>query len=189
MVKVQEIKSAILNTLEGAEVIINDFRGDEMHFEVVVVSSHFAGKSLLEQHQIVMQSLRHFFGSSLHACRLETYTPNEWGGGERVRDVQQEIRQDIKLHPVILFMKGSPEEPRCKFSAQACEILSRRAPHFETRDVLQDETLREGIKAYSNWPTLPQLYIRGQFVGGCDIIVQLDARGELQKLLDANNNG
>jgi len=100
-----------------------------------------------------------------------------------MRDIQQEIKKDIETHPIILFMKGSKDLPLCGFSAQVVDILSRWAPEFETRDVLQDEVLREGIKAYSNWPTLPQLYIQGKFIGGCDIVMQLDSEGKLQELL------
>ena len=101
-----------------------------------------------------------------------------------MRDIQQEIKKDIETHPIILFMKGSKDLPLCGFSAQIVDILSRWTSHFETRDVLQDEELREGIKAYSNWPTLPQLYIQGKFIGGCDIVTQLDCEGKLQELLE-----
>ena len=105
------------------------------------------------------------------------------GKGGYVRDIQQEIKKDIETHPIILFMKGSKDLPLCGFSAQVVDILSRWTPEFETRDVLQDEVLREGIKAYSSWPTLPQLYIQGKFIGGCDIVMQLDSEGKLQELL------
>lgn len=105
------------------------------------------------------------------------------GKGEYMRDIQQEIKKDIETHPIILFMKGSKDLPLCGFSAQVVDVLSRWTPEFETRDVLQDEVLREGIKTYSNWPTLPQLYIQGKFIGGCDIVMQLDSEGKLQELL------
>lgn len=97
--------------------------------------------------------------------------------------VQERIKKDIETHPVILFMKGSKLMPLCGFSGQVVEVLSGFGIDFETRNVLEDDELRQGIKTYSNWPTLPQLYINGEFIGGCDIIMQLQEQGELEKLL------
>ncbi|QVL56562.1 MAG: Grx4 family monothiol glutaredoxin [Simkaniaceae bacterium] len=97
--------------------------------------------------------------------------------------VQEKIKKDIETHPVILFMKGSKLMPLCGFSGQVVEVLSGFGIEFETRNVLEDDELRQGIKTYSNWPTLPQLYIKGEFIGGCDIIMQLHEQGELEKLL------
>ncbi len=95
----------------------------------------------------------------------------------------KKIEIDVKDYPVVLFMKGNKNLPMCGFSARVVDILKRSGVEFETRDVLQDENLRAAIKEFSNWPTLPQLYIRGKFVGGCDIVEQLHETGELQDLL------
>lgn len=105
------------------------------------------------------------------------------GKGKTVSTVQEKIKKDIETHPVILFMKGSKLMPLCGFSGQVVEVLSGFGIEFETRNVLEDDELRQGIKTYSNWPTLPQLYIKGEFIGGCDIIMQLHEQGELEKLL------
>jgi len=96
---------------------------------------------------------------------------------------QEQIKEDIKNNPVILFMKGSKLMPLCGFSGRVVAILNQLGANFETRNVLEDDELRQGIKEYSNWPTLPQLYINGEFIGGCDIVMQLHEEGELQKLL------
>ena len=96
---------------------------------------------------------------------------------------QEQIKEDIKNNPVILFMKGSKLMPLCGFSGRVVEILNHLGAIFEIRNVLEDDELRQGIKKYSNWPTLPQLYINGEFIGGCDIVMQLHEEGELQKLL------
>ncbi|NRA90553.1 MAG: Grx4 family monothiol glutaredoxin [Simkaniaceae bacterium] len=96
---------------------------------------------------------------------------------------QEQIKEDIKNNPVILFMKGSKLMPLCGFSGRVVEILNQLGAIFEIRNVLEDDELRQGIKKYSNWPTLPQLYINGEFIGGCDIVMQLHEEGELQKLL------
>lgn len=98
-------------------------------------------------------------------------------------DIQEKIKKDIESNPVILFMKGSKQMPLCGFSARVVDVLSRFAIEFETRNVLEDDDLRQGIKEYSNWPTLPQLYINGKFIGGCDIVLQLYANGKLQEML------
>ena len=94
-----------------------------------------------------------------------------------------QIAKDIQNNSVILFMKGSKQMPLCGFSAKVVNVLKELQVDFVTRNVLDDDDLREGIKNYSNWPTLPQLYIKGQFVGGCDIVLELYESGELKELL------
>ena len=93
------------------------------------------------------------------------------------------IKQDISDNPVVLFMKGTPVFPQCGFSAQAVQILTMLGARFKGVDVLTDPSLRQGIKDFSNWPTIPQLYIKGEFVGGCDIMREMFQSGELQKTL------
>ncbi len=98
--------------------------------------------------------------------------------------VQDTIREQVTTHPVVLYMKGSPQMPMCGFSATATQILKLcGAGEVYTVDVLQDQEVREGIKQYANWPTIPQLYVNGEFVGGCDIMKEMYQSGELQKLL------
>lgn len=93
------------------------------------------------------------------------------------------IDEDVKTNRVILFMKGSKLMPMCGFSGRVVEVLQSYGVDFVTRDVLQDDILRQSIKEYSDWPTLPQLYINGEFIGGCDIVMALHERGELEGLL------
>lgn len=93
------------------------------------------------------------------------------------------IADTIKGHDVVLFMKGTPDAPRCGFSSLAVQILDHVGASFVGVDVLQDEALREGIKTFSDWPTIPQLYIKGEFVGGSDIVREMFNAGELQALL------
>ena len=97
---------------------------------------------------------------------------------------KSQIQQDIAKHRVLLYMKGTPESPQCGFSSKVVEILNGQGIAFGSRDILADENLRQGIKEFSNWPTIPQLYINGNFVGGCDIITELAGSGELKKLLE-----
>tara|TARA_B100000768_G_C11119527_1_gene306853 strand:+ start:372 stop:680 length:309 start_codon:yes stop_codon:yes gene_type:complete len=93
------------------------------------------------------------------------------------------IKKLIDDNQVLLFMKGDPKFPQCGFSSLACQVLNACGSKYETFDVLLDPEVREGIKLYSNWPTIPQLYIRGEFVGGADIIKEMYESGELTKLI------
>jgi monothiol glutaredoxin len=93
------------------------------------------------------------------------------------------IEADIQAAPVVLYMKGTPVFPQCGFSAQVVQVLSELGVKFQTHDVLSDDGLRQGIKEFSNWPTVPQLYVDGEFVGGCDIIREMYVSGELAQLL------
>ena len=98
--------------------------------------------------------------------------------------VQQRISQNLTDHPVVLFMKGTPVFPQCGFSAAVVQILSHLGVKIKGIDVLADHEIRQGIKEFSNWPTIPQLYVKGEFVGGCDIIREMFETGELQQLFE-----
>ncbi len=98
-------------------------------------------------------------------------------------DVTNRIDSLVKAKPVVLFMKGTPVFPQCGFSARVVQILSHLGVPFKGVNVLEDMEIREGIKAYTNWPTIPQLYVNGEFVGGCDIVMEMFQAGELQSML------
>ncbi|MFM1869542.1 MAG: hypothetical protein RLY99_286 [Pseudomonadota bacterium] len=101
-------------------------------------------------------------------------------------DVQAQIKQIVESNPVVLFMKGSAQFPQCGFSGRAIQILQACGiTNPYTVNVLQDEDIRQGIKEYANWPTIPQLYIKGEFIGGSDIMTEMYQSGELQQLLKA----
>jgi len=101
-------------------------------------------------------------------------------------DVQQRIHEQVTTHPVVLYMKGNPKFPQCGFSANAVRILNAvGVKDFFAVDVLQDPEIRQGIKDYANWPTIPQLYIKGEFVGGSDIMTEMHQSGELKQLLES----
>ncbi len=98
-------------------------------------------------------------------------------------DIQAAIQETINSSPIVLYMKGTPDFPQCGFSARVVHLLRECNVKFTSIDVLSDPEIREGIKVFSNWPTIPQLYVEGEFVGGCDIMTELFESGELQKLL------
>ena len=101
-------------------------------------------------------------------------------------DAQQTIKEQVTGHPVVLYMKGTPQFPQCGFSANAIQLLKASGVQaLFTVNVLEDPDIRQGIKEYANWPTIPQLYVKGEFVGGSDILKEMYQSGELKKLLQA----
>ena len=102
-------------------------------------------------------------------------------------DINSKIKDHNSKDPVVLYMKGNPTFPQCGFSSTVVQILKHIGVNFESYDVLQDENLREGIKSFSNWPTIPQLYVNNEFVGGCDIIREMFESGELKEYFTKNN--
>jgi monothiol glutaredoxin len=118
-------------------------------------------------------------GSHLVRCRAR---------GRRQQDknamgIEQFIDNEVKGNDVVLFMKGTPQFPQCGFSGQVVQILDHLGVSYKGLNVLESDDLRNGIKAYSNWPTIPQLYVKGEFVGGCDIVREMFQAGELQQTL------
>ncbi len=102
-------------------------------------------------------------------------------------NANERIQSTLGSNAIVLYMKGSPQFPQCGFSGRAVQLLQSVGAKFESVDVLADPDIREGIKQFSNWPTIPQLYIKGEFVGGSDIMVELYENGELQKLVESTN--
>jgi monothiol glutaredoxin len=99
-------------------------------------------------------------------------------------DTQELIKQQVGAHPIVLYMKGTPQFPMCGFSATVVQVLrAAGVEDFHSVNVLEDPAIREGIKQFANWPTIPQLYVNGEFVGGCDILREMFQSGELQPLL------
>ena len=99
-------------------------------------------------------------------------------------DVAEQIRQTVESNDVVLFMKGTPEAPQCGFSSKVSQILGYCGIDYTGVNVLESDDLRQGIKTFSDWPTIPQLYVKGEFVGGCDIIVEMALSGEFDSMLE-----
>ncbi len=99
------------------------------------------------------------------------------------KDISEQIKSYVDSATVVLFMKGTEFMPQCGFSAQIAHVLSQCECEFKTFNVLEDDALRQGIKVYSDWPTIPQLYVAGEFIGGCDIVNQMFEQGQLQELI------
>jgi monothiol glutaredoxin len=118
-------------------------------------------------------------GAGQRGLRPEHALPKK----EAKMSIEQFIDNEVKSNDVVLFMKGTPQFPQCGFSGQVVQILDHVGVGYKGLNVLESADLRNGIKTYSNWPTIPQLYVKGEFVGGCDIIREMFQAGELQKLL------
>lgn len=101
-------------------------------------------------------------------------------------DAETQIKETINEHEVVLFMKGTSSMPQCGFSSRVAGVLNYMGVAFQDINVLEDEAIRQGIKDFSDWPTIPQLYVKGEFVGGCDIITEMTLSGELDTLLEEN---
>ena len=100
-------------------------------------------------------------------------------------DVNERIKQQLESHPVLLYMKGTPDFPQCGFSAKTVAILRAAGARFAYVNIFEDSEIREGLKVYSNWPTFPQLYVNGELIGGCDITAELFESGELKQILES----
>lgn len=101
-------------------------------------------------------------------------------------DVNARIEEQLKTHDVLLYMKGTPDFPQCGFSGQTVAALNAIGKPYAYVNIFEDPEIREGLKAYSNWPTFPQLYVKGELIGGCDIVVDMYNSGELKKLLEGS---
>ncbi len=99
-------------------------------------------------------------------------------------ETKEKIKNIIETNDICLFMKGTPDSPQCGFSMAVANVLKHLKVKFNGVNVLEDENLRQGIKEYSDWPTIPQLYIKGEFIGGCDIVKEMFEKGELKKILE-----
>ena len=175
----KQIQAKIMSGLPGAKVHVST--ADDVHFEAEVIYAGFRGQSLLAQHQMVYAAVADLMADQIHALSLKTAVPTD--DQDQVRDVQGEISQLIDQYEVVLFMKGLPASPMCGFSAQVSGLLQQLGWDFHAVDILADEQVREGIKQFSQWPTIPQLYVRGQFIGGCDIVMEMHQSDQLAVLL------
>jgi len=101
-------------------------------------------------------------------------------------ELKEQIINDINNNPIILYMKGSKDQPRCGFSAKVVNILNRYSVVYHDVNIFQDPEIRVKLSEYSNWPTIPQLFVKGELIGGCDIVMELDSKGELESILKSS---
>ncbi|UQY79898.1 Grx4 family monothiol glutaredoxin [Candidatus Hepatincola sp. Av] len=197
-VSINYIQQVLQEKFPQAKIEVTDTVGDGNHIEVAMIDDIFIGKSKLERHKLVYDALGSIVGNEIHALALETktlsedtptYQPNTTTPKtvELTNDILKKIDMAVHKYNVVLFMKGTKDMPMCGFSATTVGILQNLNVDFLDVDVMANYEIRENIKVYSNWPTIPQLYIKGNFIGGCDIIKEMYLNQELQQLLTANN--
>lgn len=195
-INLKTLKNLIQEQFDGAKVEIIDTVGDGNHLQAHVIYDGFSGKSNTERHKMIYDTLGSVVGNEIHALSLITETKKEHNEQQHNSTFSQydnynlndetlvKLADFINSKDVLLFMKGNKEQPMCGFSAQVSNILQHIGVNYEAINVLEDAIVREKIKEYSNWPTIPQLYIKGHFIGGCDIITTMYQSGELQKLIN-----
>jgi monothiol glutaredoxin len=212
-VSIKQLEDLLKATFKNAEIKVEDTVGDLNHFEATVVSDDFVNKTPVQRHKMVYDALGDIVGREVHALSVVAKTKDEVGNSTLSKsdnfkpsidadhnyanntvdfsntdnEIYKKIDEAVKKYDVLLFMKGNKEMPMCGFSSLVVEVLNRLAINFTDIDVLSSEEIREGIKEYSNWPTIPQLYIKGKFIGGADITKGLYLSGELQQILKQNN--
>ena len=173
----KEIENMIKEALPDAIIDIQDLAGDGNHYSATITSSAFNGKSKIEQHKMIYNSLKGKMGNELHALALKTKEKMD-------QQTKELIENNINTNEVCLFMKGTPDAPECGFSMAVANMLKILEVNFKSVNVLSDQSIREGIKKFSEWPTVPQLYVKKEFVGGCDIVKEMFENGELKKLFE-----
>lgn len=182
----QDISDLITSGIPDAKVRIEDLRGDGDHYAAHIISPSFQGLSRIQQHQMVYKALQGKIGNATTACFIHSHVCRVILIGE-VKHMEniifEQIKKDITTNDVVLYMKGTAAFPQCGFSAAVVQVLSQLGVAFKDVNVLEDSNIRQGIKDFTNWPTIPQLYIKGEFVGGCDIVREMFVSGELQDLL------
>jgi len=140
---------------------------------------------------ILARSGRGLLPASIRVRRFtdshDDFKPKKTEVASEMRDVLVLIEKQVKEHDIMLFMKGTPSQPQCGFSLQTVRVLNAVGANFSSINVLEYPAIREGIKLYSEWPTIPQLYVKGEFIGGCDIVTTMFKDGELEALLKEKN--
>ena len=180
MITQAEVINLITKKLPNSQVFVENIKGND-HLQVTVIASEFHGLSLIKQHQLVYSALKEELASeAIHALALRTETPN-WIMDNLTKD---KIQKMIDANPIMVFMKGTKLMPQCGFSNNVVQILNSLGVEFSTFDVLSDFEVREGIKEYSDWPTIPQVYLKGEFLGGSDILIEMYNTGTLKEKIE-----
>ena len=180
MITKTEVINLITKRIPSSKVFVENIKGND-HLQVTVIAHQFNGLSLVKQHQLVYSALKEELASeAIPALALKTETPN-W-----IMDnlTKEKIQKMIDANPIMVFMKGTKLMPQCGFSNNVVQILNSLGIEFGTFDVLSDFAIREGIKEYSDWPTIPQVYLKGEFLGGSDILIEMYNSGSLKEKIE-----
>ncbi len=181
-----KVKELIIAGLTDPHVEVADTTGTGDHFSAVIISDDFNDLSLIKQHQLVYKSLGNYLTNEIHALQLKTYSKSAWEKQNRRHNMEmkEQIIDDINNNNVILYMKGTKDMPMCGFSNSVVQILNHYGVEFKDVNVLTDPMIREKLSEHSGWPTIPQLFVNSELIGGADIAMELHNNGELLDMLD-----
>ncbi|KAG0627662.1 hypothetical protein M758_2G218900 [Ceratodon purpureus] len=170
--------------LGGCDIILEMKESGELREileEKGILPSHSKHYSFQAAREVVVEPAVHEEAAPAGPVAPAVPAPTEEVAGGI--SIQARLEQLVKEHPIMLFMKGNPNEPRCGFSRKVVQALKEEGLEYGSFDILSDEAVRQGLKEYSNWPTYPQLYVKGEFIGGCDIVLEMHKNGELNEVL------
>ena len=198
-VELNDVKKAIEKAIPGSKASVTNAMKDGQHYEITVQSDSFKGKSLVEQHKIVHDSIKEL-RKQMHAVVIHTElslekkprkenpekTQKESREGIKnpaAKDLKEMVREAIAHNDVTVFIKGTPSQPLCGFSAKVVYILNELGVKYKSVNIFDDVMIKPALVEMSGWPTTPQVFIKGTLIGGCDITEEMYASGELQKML------
>ncbi len=197
MIETSKVKQAIEKAIPGSKASVTNSIKDGQHYEITVQSDSFKGKSLVDQHKMVHDSIREL-RQQMHAVVIKTSLlgksslekTSEKGKESRegiknpaAKDIKELVREAIAHNDVAVFIKGTPSQPLCGFSAKVVYILNELGVKYNAVNIFDDIMIKSTLVEMTGWPTTPQVFIKGTFIGGCDITEEMYASGELQKIL------
>jgi monothiol glutaredoxin len=191
MITAESLTDYIRRAISDAKVSVTDRTGTMDHFSIRVVSDLFKGKDLLDRHRLIYNALNEpMKDGRIHALEIKAETTMEDRGGSIMADpIEEEIQQEIKKHKILIYGKGTKAMPMCGFTRETMQFFDQYGYPYEVIDVLPNPAKRETLTKMTNWPTLPKVFINGQFYGDTDILEPMEKKGELEPLLkDAFKN-
>lgn len=194
MIEPSKVKQAIEKAIPGSKASVTNSTKDGQHYEIDVKSDSFKGKSLVEQHKMVHDSIKEI-RQQMHAVIIKTnpleqpfkkaLTENKSREGIQnpKANLKEMVRETIAHNDVAIFIKGTPSQPLCGFSAKVVYILNELGVKYKAVNIFDDVMIKPTLVEMAGWPTTPQVFIKGTLIGGCDITEEMYASGELQKML------
>ncbi len=187
-----KVKSILQKSFPDADFNIypnkDNHKEDHLTLEILKPGSLLSNQDRIEQDRMIFKALNGLIGGELHALQIrhkneENFQHVSIDCNESDSVIHNTIRQIINSKDIVLFMKGTKTFPRCGYSGRVVSVLNELNVDFKDIDVLSDDSIRQGVKTFSDWPTIPQLYIKQKFIGGSDIVLQIYKNGDLQKLI------
>ena len=186
MMTAEHLRSLLEESIPDSKARVTDLTGTMDHYAVDVVSPVFAGKSLIEQHKIVHAAVGEYLTNEIHAPPNQDVRPRRLLNPNPRTAMwnPDRVREEVQSEPLVVFAKGTKDQPMCGFSAKAIDLLLRTGKPFKVVNIFDDPNIRPALVEFSQWPTTPQVFIKGELMGGSDIVEEMFVNGELQKKID-----